>query len=225
MNKEFNKIIHEAMGQDPMFCISEEEEQQMSKESAEFHSRMKGRIANSYDTIVRRERKTYKRRIIWRSSAAAILLLVLCYNFFSLEMIQSDQLQLNIENWNADNFVLERGDFYQESEIEEISLDYIPEGFELIASGIEPLSIRHAYQSEDLYFDLIVYQKHTIPILSNEYLLEGFGYTDSGIEYNRYYMANHDSYYFIWESENKVWHLFGNVDLDILEEIMEGINY
>lgn len=142
----------------------------------------------------------------------------------------ASKLNIDILSWLEDFFDLKEDEKTERNDeliFEESQIGYIPDGFEMVEETNRFSYIVYKYEKAetDLYFTIRVYSNSYYKQIDNDITDRQVHISDSGVEYSVMVGSSENQIdEIIWkDKENLVFDVLGNISLDELINVMNGI--
>ena len=179
--------------------------------------------------FVVRNKKSERARIFkYAVSVAAALLVVVGIVSASATSTKATLPSVDILSWFDTHFEFSKGTpNSKESELifDEVQITYIPEGFVKTGENKTFTYIEYKYENaEEKYFSVRVIKALNQPQQDNEAIVRETFVNDAG--YECLYIERENEFTYIWEdSEGLFYRVYGNIDKNELNSVMNGIQY
>ena len=179
--------------------------------------------------FVVRNKKTERAKIFrFAVSVAAAVLVVVGIASASLTSTKATLPSIDILDWLDDYFEFSKGtSTSKDTELifDEAQITYIPEGFVKITEEVKFTHIEYGYENaEGKNFSVRVSKTLNQPQQDNEEIVKETLVNDGG--YECLYIERENEFAYIWEdSEGLYYRVYGNVDKNELNSVMNGIQY
>ena len=161
-------------------------------------------------------------------SAAAVVLVIAGIVSASITSTKATLPSIDILGWFDNHFEFNKGtSTSQDSELvfDEAQITYIPEGFVKVSEEVKFTHIEYGYKNaEGKLFAVRISKAGALPHQDNEEIVRETLINDDGYEY--FYIERENEFSYIWEdSEGLFYRVYGNADKEVLNFVMNGIQY
>ena len=176
-------------------------------------------------------RRCFMRKVTRYTAAAAVLVLVVTGGIFLTtgKSAEATTPGVNVLEWLKDYFSFEKGNSGKSEEVlfDESQIGYMPEGFELSGENREKTYVVYEFMNNVNEFIILrVDSVKTSLQQNNEGVKTEVGINSTGYEYIYVYEDGNRSHTFFWKDSNSLsYNLTGNLDVELMKQIMNSINY
>ena len=221
-DEKLRESLRECMQEKNAMFDEEMEQYEDHVFSGKFEAQMK-------KLFVVRNKKAERAKVFkYAVSVAAALLVVVGIAATSITSTRATLPSIDILGWFDTHFEFSKGTpNSKESELifDEVQITYIPEGFEKITEEVKYTHIEYGYENADgKNFSVRVTKALNQPQQDNEEIVRETFINDDG--YECLYIERENESVYIWEdSEGLYYRVYGNVDKNELNSVMNGIQY
>ncbi len=224
-NSKFKECLLEVREMDEAKMSEEMKELEPYEFSEEFEKKM--------EVVLRLyRRRRFMDKVKRYAAVAAVLVLVAAGGVFltGTKSTEATEPGVNVLEWLKDYFSFEKGGSgKKENDIlfAESQIGFIPEGFEKSGEEVSATAVMYKYMNnENEFIVLRVDRVKTSLQQDSEGIEKEVNMNLAGYEYTYVYEEENQCHTLFWEDDNDLFYnLTGNLNKELMEQIMDGIKY